>query len=490
MYLDAAGDPLIGAPMSALLGAQAARDPDRVALVLPDETLSRIDLERRTNQCARQLAALGIGRNDKVLFALPNGARFYEVIFGIWKLGATPVHVSNKLTPREFSEVAALAEPKLVIDGDFAGLDRSLDDSPLPYLVSDNWRIATSGGSTGRPKLIVDPTPALWSAPRRSTRRRPGATIVNPAPLYHAAPFGLMLSALFAGCKIVEMGRFDAERYLALVEEHKADWAYLVPTMMGRILNLPPEIRAQYDIGSLETLLHMAAACPDWVKRGWIDWLGPDAIWEVYGGTERLGSTIIGGTEWLAHPGSVGRPRPGMDMCIFDDDGNAVGPDVVGEIYFRQAEGPASTFQYVGADARLNGDWASFGDMGSIDADGFLYLADRRTDMIVSGGVNVFPAEIEGQIDGLAGVVDSVVVGVPDDDFGHLPHAFVHQDARGGWTEATMLAELRDRLAPFKRPRGISFTDEPIRDAAGKVRRSAWRDKAEASRREDVSPTA
>ncbi|MGD9980117.1 MAG: AMP-binding protein [Hyphomonadaceae bacterium] len=479
--VDVTGAAIEGAPLALLLAAQAKRSASRTALTLSDRSLTRAEIEKRSNQRAWQLLQAGLGHDEVVVLALPNGAAYYEFVYGVWKLGATPIHVSHKLTQREFGEIVALAQPKLVLATDGPLMTDELSvfpDTPPPLKIASRWKISTSGGSTGRPKLIIDPNPALWSIEKQGHRRTADSTIINPGPLYHSAPFGMMIPALGEGCHVVEMGRFDAESYLAHVARHRATWAYLVPTMMARIAKLPPDVRTRYDISSLQTLLHMAAICPPAVKRAWIDMLGPDAVWEIYGGTERIGSTIIGGAEWLLHPGSVGRPRQGIDVRIVDENGAPLPTGEIGEIYFRRAGGPESTFRYIGADARRRGEWASFGDMGWLDADGYLYIADRRTDMIVTGGVNVFPAEIEAQIDALAGVLDSVVAAAPHEDLGVVPHAIILlQSDAPKWTEASLLEALRERVASHKMPRAVTFVDEPLRDESGKVRRAAWHER-------------
>ncbi|MGB8364146.1 MAG: AMP-binding protein [Rhizomicrobium sp.] len=490
-YLDNGGAPQPGAPLGMLVSAYAARDPDRPALTVGDVTLTRAALEAAANRRARQLACLGIGEDVVVVVALPNGIEFYETVLAVWKLGATPAHVSYRLTDGEFSDIIALANPKLVVGGPTGATygealrlaegtrpDSSLSAEALPASVAKAWKMSTSGGSTGRPKLVIDPHPAVWSEDKLVLRCDPGATIVNPGPLYHAAPFGQMFPGLCQGCYVVEMGRFDAEHWLALVERHRADWVYLVPTMMARVAKLPPAVRERYDVSSVKTLVHMAAPCPDWVKAFWIDYIGADAVWEIYGGTERFGSTLIGGREWLQHPGSVGRARQGIEIRIVDDEGRDLLAGEVGEIYFRREGGPSSTFRYLGADARIREGWASFGDHGRLDADGYLYIADRRTDMVVCGGANLYPAEIEAAIDTCPGVLGSVVVGLPDDDLGQRAHAIVQVSAG---TLATIsgddiLRELAPKLTITKHPRSIEFTTRAIRDDAGKVRRSAWRE--------------
>ena len=478
--LDGNGAARVGAPMALLLAAQAARGPQRIALTLTDHRLTRAELDQRSNQRARQLQRAGVRQDDIVLFALPNGAAYYEFVYGVWKLGATPLHVSHKLTPREFAEIVALAAPALVLDASSPLPNAPLneDDAALPLKIASRWKISTSGGSTGRPKLIIDPNPTLWSIEKQGHRRLPESTIVNPGPLYHSAPFGMMIPALGEGSHVIEMGRFDAESYLAQVQRHRATWAFLVPTMMARIANLPPEIRARYDISTIATLFHMAAICPPAVKRAWINMLGADAIWEIYGGTERIGSTLIGGEDWLKHPGTVGRPREGIEARILDEDGEILPPGEIGEIYFRREGGPASTFRYIGADVRRRGEWATFGDMGWLDADGYLFIADRRTDMIVSGGVNIFPAEIEAQLDTLDGVLDNIVAAAPHPDLGAVPHAVVQlKSGARTWSADELLDALRERLAPHKMPHAVTFVSETLRDESGKIRRAAWRDK-------------
>ena len=481
-YLEPNGAPRAGAPLAALLAAQAGRDPNRPALTFPDRVITRLELEKSSNQRARQLAAHGVGEGHTVIISLPNSPAYYEIALGLWKVGATPLHVSHKLTTREFAEIVALANPQLIIDGasripHLPIADYS--DEPLPIKISKPWKIATSGGSTGRPKLIVDPHPAIWGQDKFVFRREPDSVIVNPGPLHHSAFFAQMIGGLWEGAHIVEMDGFDPEKFLQLASKYKASWAYLVPTMMARIARLPPQVKAKYDISSIKTLFHMASICPPWVKRAWIEWLGPDVVWEVYGGTERFGSTSIGGEDWLKHPGSVGRPRPGIEVAVLREDGEKAAPGEVGEIFFTNVVGIHSTFSYIGDKVRERGEWASFGDMGWLDEQGYLFLADRRTDLIICDGINIYPAEIEGQIDALEGVVDSVVVGAPHDDLGQAPHAFVQlRPGAPDWNEKTLLEAMQDRLAAYKLPRVVTFVQEPIRNDAGKVRRSLWRERA------------
>jgi bile acid-coenzyme A ligase len=333
----------------------------------------------------------------------------------------------------------------------------------------------TSGGSTGRPKLIVNGSPGVVSiAVAGAAQVTPGGCHVVPGPLYHNGPFGLSMGGLTAGNHLVVFPRFDAEATLRAIEEHRGTFIFVVPTMMLRIWRLGDEVRSRYDVSSLETVWHFAAPCPDWLKASWIDWLGAERIWELYGGTELQAMTVIRGDEWLAHRGSVGRPIIG-EMKVFDPDtGVATAPGEVGEIYMRRDADGTPAYRYIGSDARTLPDhWESLGDMGSIDADGYVYLSDRRADMILVGGANVYPAEIEGALMEHPSVLSAAVIGLPDDDLGNRVHAIVQVTAPVGDDELS--AFLSERLVRYKVPRSFELTSEPVRDDAGKVRRSALR---------------
>jgi bile acid-coenzyme A ligase len=476
VYVTPQGAPIDGAPFGSLLSAYAALFPARPAVTIDGTTLNFANLDAAANRRARRLIELGVRQDDRVQLAEANSVAYYEMAFAIWKAGATPAHISHRLTETEHEALHALIQPRLVVGrGEPRPLDdfKALDPAPLPAAAAAVWRIAGSGGSTGRPKLIQDPRPARWAPGMGPMRMAPGATILNPAPLYHSAPFAQALLTIAQGGHVIDMGRFDPEQWLTLAGAHRVTYAYLVPTMMHRIMRLPLETRAAADLSRLETVLHMAAPCPAWLKRAWIDWLGPDTIWEVYGGAERMGSCVVGGREWLEHPGSVGRPRPGIGIRICDPHGRELPVGEVGEIWFRTPEADGPTYAYVGAERRELDGWNSFGDLGRIDAEGYLYLADRRTDMIICGGVNLYPAEIEAELERHPAVIGAVVIGLPDEDLGARPHAIVQTASGVAPMEGELRALLSDRLSANKIPRSFEFTQDPVRDEAGKVRRSA-----------------
>lgn len=250
----------------------------------------------------------------------------------------------------------------------------------------------------------------------------------------------------------------------------------MVPTMMQRIWNLPDALRLKPDLSSLTTLWHLAAPCPVWLKEAYIEWLGADCIWELYGGTEGQGTTVISGEEWLQHKGSVGKPVAGCSMKIVDEAGNTLSAGETGEVFMRPDMGQGTTYRYIGAKAKsLEGGWESLGDIGRMDEEGYLYLSDRLADMILSGAANIYPAEVEAAIDAMDGVRSSVVIGLPHADLGNTVHAIVDVPGQN-IGEAELLAHLADRLVRYKLPRSIEFVSEPLRDDAGKVRRKLFKE--------------
>ena len=474
--------------LSRLLAFWAERDPDKPALTFEGTTLSRAVLEARTNRLARAYQEFGVKQDDFVTIALPNGLAFIEAIFAVWKLGATPQPVSYRLPDHERQQIVALADPSLIIGAEGAAHpgtacvaadfepNPNLSDGPLEDVTAKYWKAMTSGGSTGRPKLIVSKEPATANPLEERFGAKLEQTALVPGPLYHNGPFGLGMLSMRMGHHLIITARFDAAQTLELIEQQGVNLLYLVPTMMQRMWRLPEAQRQGYDVSSLQVVWHMAAPCPAWLKEAFIEWFGGDVLMELYGGTEAQGFTTLSGTEWLKHRGSVGKAQEGFQMKIVDDDGNSLPPGEVGEIFLLPDAGQGATYYYVGAEAKtVTGGWESLGDMGYLDADGYLYLTDRRNDMILSGGANIYPAEVEAAIDLYPGVRSSAVIGLPDEDMGNLVHAIVDVPDRDLDTEM-LLAHLSEHLVRYKVPRTVEFVAEPLRDDAGKVRRKTLRD--------------
>lgn len=476
-----------GTPLGMILSYHAERRPGQAALILDGREISFAELDARANRRARMFRQHGVRADDFVTIALPNSIEFYESSFAAWKLGAIPNIVSAKLPRREIDAIVGLVGPRLIVGldaGQAAGpavvpagtpLDEALSPEPLEEAVSRSWKAMTSGGSTGRPKIIVDAMPGRWDPERGVLGQSAASILLNPGPLYHNGPFMLMHAGLFVGGTVIDMVKFDALRALELIDAHRVSWVNLVPTMMQRIWRLGPEVRSRFSLASLERVFHMAAPCPAWLKEEWIAWLGGDRLYEVYAGTERQGSTMISGVEWLSHRGSVGKPQPGTRIRVLDEAQQDCSPREVGEIFLLPDGGVNSTYRYIGADARRCGDWESLGDLGWFDEDGYLYLSDRRADLIISGGANIYPAEVEAALDAHPLVGSSVVIGLPDEEWGERVHAIIQPVAGANLDVAELLIFLGDRLTRYKLPKTIEFTTEPLRDDAGKVRRVSLR---------------
>ncbi len=454
------------------------------------ETLTFAEFDAAANRMARHLQGIGVVQGDFVTIAEPNSIEFVVAFAACWKVGAVPQPVSSRLPQRELDAIIDLANSVVVVGVDEAG-DRhtvplgfrpeaDVDSSPLPDIESPAWKAPTSGGSTGRPKLIVSGDPSRLLVPQDELGAgfgvRPGGTMLIPGPLYHNGPLIWSLTNLLAGGHTVVLPRFDAEGTLAAIQDFKATAMYLVPTMMQRMWKLDDDTKFAFDLSSLERAVHLAEPCPPWLKEVWMDWIGPEVLWELYGGTEGQAATMLSGTQWLAHRGSVGKPSSG-EIKIFDDDGNELPAGDVGGVWMRPVGRDTPTYRYLGAEPETMGDWESLGDIGWMDEDGFLYLADRRSDMILVGGANVYPAEIEAALGESPLVQSSAVIGLPDEDKGSRVHAVV-QPAEGAALdnlESQLLEFLGERLVRYKIPRTFEFVDEPLRDDAGKVRRKQLR---------------
>lgn len=446
---------------------------ERTAIIHGDQRWSFGKLAARAHCLANWLAGRGVIADDLVAFSLPNGPDFLALAFAIYRCGATPAPLSPKLPDAERDAIIAIMQPRCLVtiddlpdDGDTAALTEEL----AAIHVAASWKACTSGGSTGRPKVIVDGRPAAF-APAMAfiDIPRDGCALV-PGPLYHNAPFSAAVFALWNGSTVVTMDRFDADAALTLIAREKVSWALMVPTMMHRIMMLPADQRLRHDLSHWEQVVHTAAPMAPWLKQAWIDWLGPDHVWEVYGATEGLVRCWIGGREWMERPGSVGRPIGGAQLRIQAPDGSELPTGEQGEVFAMPPGGPRSSYRYIGAERRATDDgWETVGDIGHVDADGYLYLADRKDDLIITGGINVWPAEVEAALLRHPAIRSCAVFARPDPDLGNSIHAVIESD------EAIDLAILSiflsDHLARAKHPRSIDVTRQTVRDDAGKYRK-------------------
>ncbi|MEU7002325.1 AMP-binding protein [Nonomuraea sp. NPDC046570] len=471
----------------------AARTPGRPAVTFApvhgEETvLSWAELEARANQTARLLATHGAGPGRAVIVALPNGPAHLLAAIGAWKIGAMAVPLKHSLSPRERADLIGLVDPAVVVAADWevpppavrlgpADLEAAsaLDAGPLPPVVPHPGKAVASGGSTGGAKVIVDPRP--WAhSPGKALGigslqgLRAGQTQLVAGALFHNAPFCWAHFGLCEEHHLVLTDRFDAAHTVDLIERHRVQFLFTAPVMMHRVMRLPG--LPDRDLSSIETLFHTAAPCPAWLKRAWIDRLGPERVIERFGASEAVGNTFITGAEWLAHPGSVGRGER-THIRILGEDGRDLPPGEVGEIFTRSLDATGPTYEYLGAppaDTTPDG-YTSVGDFGRLDEEGYLYLADRRSDMINNGGVNVYPAEVEAVLSEHPAVADAAVVGLPDAEYGRRVHAVVQPAAGHRVTEAELVDFCRARLSSEKVPRSVEFRDPLPRDAAGKLRR-------------------
>ncbi|MEM8825513.1 MAG: AMP-binding protein, partial [Pseudomonadota bacterium] len=472
----------------------AAATPDKAAIVMADtgETLSYADLEARSNRAAQLFRSKGLTRGDTVAFMLEIVEDYLPLCYGAQLSGLVFVAISTKLSHDEAHYIvedsgakilivgAALSAAKelsapsgnFVLGGDLDGfepLEPALAAMP-PSRIEDESAgrdMLYSSGTTGRPKGItgalpdgpIDEVNPLLMLTKTLYDFSPDMIYLSPAPLYHAAPLRYCMSVLRFGGTIIIMSRFDPERFLALVEEHRVTHSQLVPTMFVRMLKLPDETRAGYDVSSLKVAIHAAAPCPVEVKRRMIDWWGP-VIYEYYASTEGTGFCAITSEEWLTKPGSVGRALLG-EIRILDEDNALQPPGQEGRIFFAGG----GEFEYHNAPEKTASvmhpeHGATFGDIGYVDEDGYLFLTDRAAYMIITGGVNVYPQETEDVLVMHPKVADVAVIGVPDEEFGEQVKAVVEPR---DWNEAgdDLAAELsafaRVGLSNFNCPKSIDF---------------------------------
>jgi acyl-CoA synthetase (AMP-forming)/AMP-acid ligase II len=499
-------------------GDFAETTPDKPAYVMAagGEVVTYRELDDGANQLSQFFRSLGLQTGDHVAFCLENHPRFLEVAWGAHYAGLYYTAISSRLTAEETeyivndcgaqvfitsrykADVAAEivdripeVRSRLVLDGDLDGYERyetvvgAQSTSPLPDRIAGKDMLYSSG-TTGRPKG-VKPSPPSDSIDTPTSVTVLGQLLLgyddsmvylSPAPLYHAAPLRFSMAVHQVGGTVVVMEHFDAEETLQLIERHKVTHSQFVPTMFVRMLKLPDDVRARYDVSSLKMVVHAAAPCPVEVKERMIEWWGP-IIHEYYAGTEGNGFVYCTSEDWLAHRGSVGRPIVG-EVHILDDAGNEVPLGEEGTIYF----GGGTEFEYHNdpaktAESRNDKGWSTLNDVGRLDEDGFLYLTDRKSYMIITGGVNVYPQEAENVLAMHPKVLDVAVIGVPNEDFGEEVKAVVQPVAMadaGPDLERELVAYCREHLADIKCPRTVDFTDELPRHPTGKLYKRVLRD--------------
>lgn len=493
----------------------ASADPGRIAVIEPDGTsMTYGELARRVNQLSHAFTAMGLRPGQCVAAMLPNRRTYFELRLATGQSGLYFTPISHHLTAPEIAYILADSEAKaVVVDGsllEVAGL--AMDDVGFPaerrFAVggASRWSdydellaglpttepddllagdfMGYTSGTTGRPKAVRKPLPA--GPPQVSDyvvnyMARlgifPGREVhLVGAPLYHAAPGTYAYFALNLGHTVVVAERPNPERLLQLVDQYRVSITVTVPTVLHRLLRLDGHIREKYDLSSLRSVVHGAAPCPVEVKRRAIEWLGP-IVNEFYGATEGSATAVTAG-EWLTKPGSVGYPLPGIRVRILDERGDPLPPGEVGHVYYT----PSVPVEYFKAEektaAAMRGDFFTAGDLGYLDEDGWLFLCDRRTDLIVSGGVNIYPAEIEAALLAYPEVADAAVIGVPDEEWGQRAVAVVQPESTvvpGDQLAERLTAHCRSMLAGFKVPRSIEFTSKLPRTDAGKLLRRELR---------------
>ncbi|SAL84155.1 AMP-dependent synthetase and ligase [Caballeronia choica] len=505
------------------LGDHAELTPEKPAAIngTTGDILTYRELDERSNRFAQCLHAFGLRRGDHIAMVLENNMRCFELCWAALRSGLMITPVNRFLTASEAAYIIEDSHAQVVVSSyalrelaaELTGIMptcrlRLMIDGTIPGWVSyetqtaghaasrlaDEWLGAAmiySSGTTGRPKGIIRAQPNGKVTEGSGSARRPQferygfdaqTVYLSPAPLYHTAPLGYGLETQFGGGTVVFMEKFDALEALAMIERYRVTHSQWVPTMLIRLLRLAPEQRGAFDLSSHRVAIHAAAPCPQDVKRQMIDWWGP-ILHEYYSSTEGNGVTTLDTPEWLAHPGSVGRALLGV-IHICDDEGNELATGETGLVYFEREQLP---FHYHNDPDKTRAamhprhpGWSAVGDVGRVDADGYLYLTDRRAFMIISGGVNIYPQAIEDALAVHPSVADAAVIGVPDAEMGEEVRAIVEPASGVEPTVALagqLLAYLRTKVARYMVPRSIDFIDAMPRLPTGKLYKQALRDR-------------
>lgn len=473
------------------------------------------DLEAASNRMAHFFRAMGLVPGDRLALLLNNSVELFKIAWGAQRAGLIFTLLSTKLAPAEAAFIVEDCGAKMVIAdaavadlaiklaalrpgvrfmsvrgvlADHEALEPRLSGLPSTPIDDEcnGIDMLYSSGTTGRPKgILSNPPPGPLAQENALVRRGrilyamdADTVFLSPAPLYHAAPLRWSLAVQRFGGTVVVMERFDPAAALRAIEQYRVTHAQWVPTHFIRMLRLPSEVRDAADLSSLRAVFHAAAPCPVPIKRAMIDWWGP-IVHEFYSSTEGIGSTAISSSEWLAHPGSVGRPFE-SEARIVGEDGTILPPDEEGLIQMRCA----ARFSYHGdpvatARAYTEDGFATVGDVGRMDKDGYLYLTDRRAHLIISGGVNIYPQEVEDALNAHPKVADAAVIGAPDDEMGEAVIAVVQPGtgiAGGDDLALELTSFLRERISHVKVPRRIDFVVELPREDSGKLFKRKIRD--------------
>ncbi|HUA94500.1 MAG TPA: AMP-binding protein [Acidimicrobiales bacterium] len=476
------------------VAAVAAAAPDRPAVIDGQRLLTFQELDGRANTLAVRLAEVGIEPGQAVGVLMANRAEWFVVSHAVARLGGRTVPISPRLTAGEVGYIARDSGMRVccsvgampyspdevaIVDVSDPGLAETTAEPPRrDYLCTPPSQMGYTSGTTGRPKGVERPTPAPYPVAVTSPVAtfwgyRPETVQLVCGPLYHTAPSAYAEYALWEGGRVVVQDGFDGGRCLSLIEAHRVTHTQMVPAHFVRILEAD---WAAHDRSSLRLVLHAAASCPVPVKWRILEVFPSGTVWELYGATEAL-ATVISPGEWILKPGSVGRAFPGLEVRVLDDEGRPAPPGEIGTIYVSLP--PSARFAYRGdpekTAAAYRDGFVTVGDLGHLDQDGYLFIADRRTDLIVTGGVNVYPAEVESALAADPDVVDSAVIGLPDDRMGQRVHAIVELRPGAGADPEALLARLADRLADFKRPRTVELVATLPREPDGKVRKGMLR---------------
>jgi acyl-CoA synthetase (AMP-forming)/AMP-acid ligase II len=497
-----------------ILAAHAERHPGRTALVEGERRWSWSLLVERRNRLGNALVDMGLRPGEHVIVYAGNSLEHYLAGTGARAAGLIPAPMNHRLVAEEVAYILDHSDAAAVFVSDqflpiceevragarkvrhwvLMGQERRewaahLDDllgrgSPapvdLPAGAAFGSSIIYTGGTTGRPKgalrRSLDPQ-GLMETLGAMDLLDPNHVHLVAGPMYHSAPGGLALYAHIVGATVVIMPKFDAERALAEIERHRCSSTFMAPTLLKRIMDLPSSVRARYDVSSMRAIIMAAAPCPTSVKEAVVAYFGP-ALYEFYGSSELGVNTILKPADVLRKPGSCGQAAPGREIALLDDEGRPVAVGEPGELYVRRFSGMLDEYyKDPGATVAMRrGEWYSVGDVAYRDAEGFYFICDRKRDMIISAGVNIYPAEIEDALHRHPDVVDVAVFGVPDDEWGERVHAAVQPRPGARLAADDLVAFARQHLAGYKVPREVTFHDDLPRDNAGKLLKRVLRE--------------